>query len=172
MRGGPKPPEFIYKKLSILTCLNFSHLQSTHCLMQYIHQDFFSTAQNSFWNCRFWCLLALLPFFVHLFHIGKMFPCKDFFCPGKQQKKVAQGLMGWIGRVGHRCHAVLVQNCWTLSAQRAGLLVNHPSWKGQVGWKSLQKNSLNWNTTSHNNASWYTDTDGFLEHSSSGGSLY
>ena len=27
-------------------------------------------------------------------------------------------------------------------------------------------------TASHNNTSWYTDTDGFLEHSSSGGNLY
>ena len=39
-------------------------------------------------------------------------------------------------------------------------------------WKSLQKNSQNPNVASHNNAIWYTDTDGFLEHSPSGGSLY
>ena len=34
------------------------------------------------------------------------------------------------------------------------------------------KNSLKPNSASYNNASWYTDTDGFLEHSPSGGSLY
>ena len=38
---------------------------------------------------------------------------------------------------------------------------------------SLQKNSLKpTNAASHNNTSWYTDTDGVLEHSPSGGSLY
>ena len=38
--------------------------------------------------------------------------------------------------------------------------------------ESLQKNSLKPNAASHSSASWYTDTDGFLEHSPSGGSLY
>ena len=36
----------------------------------------------------------------------------------------------------------------------------------------FKKNSLNTNAASHNNASWYSDTDGFLEHSHRGGSLY
>ena len=36
----------------------------------------------------------------------------------------------------------------------------------------FQKNSLKLNAASHNNTSWYTGTDGFLEHSPSGGSLY
>ena len=34
------------------------------------------------------------------------------------------------------------------------------------------KKSLKPNAASHNNASWYTNTDGFLEHSPSRGSLY
>ena len=33
----------------------------------------------------------------------------------------------------------------------------------------FKNNSMKLNTASHNNASWYTDTDGFLEHSSSWG---
>ena len=37
---------------------------------------------------------------------------------------------------------------------------------------SLQKNSLKLNAASHNNTIRYTDTDGFLKHSPSGGSLY
>ena len=37
---------------------------------------------------------------------------------------------------------------------------------------SLQKNSLKPNAASHNNARWSTDTDGFLEHSLTRGSLY
>ena len=35
-----------------------------------------------------------------------------------------------------------------------------------------KKNSWKPNAASHNNANWYTDTDGFLEPSPSGGSLY
>ena len=35
-----------------------------------------------------------------------------------------------------------------------------------------KKNSLKPNAASHNNASWYTDTDRFLEHARSEGSLY
>ena len=37
--------------------------------------------------------------------------------------------------------------------------------------ESSKKNSLKPNAASHNNAHWYIDTDGFLEHSPSGGSL-
>ena len=37
---------------------------------------------------------------------------------------------------------------------------------------SLHKNSLKPNAASHNATSWYTDTDGFLEHSSSRRGLY
>ena len=36
----------------------------------------------------------------------------------------------------------------------------------------FKKHSLKPNAASHNNASWYTDTDGFLEQSPHGGSLY
>ena len=57
--------EFIYKNLCIYAmCLNISNFQSTLHLMQYTYQDVFSTAQNSFWTCRFWCLLVLLLFFA------------------------------------------------------------------------------------------------------------
>ena len=38
--------------------------------------------------------------------------------------------------------------------------------------ESSKENSLKLNGASHNNTKWYTDTDGFLEHSPSGGSLY
>ena len=36
----------------------------------------------------------------------------------------------------------------------------------------FKTNSLKPSAPSYNNASWYTDTDGFLEHSCSRGSLY
>ena len=48
----------------ILTCFNLSHLQSALHLMQYTYQDFFPTAQNSFWTWWSCCHLVLLPFFV------------------------------------------------------------------------------------------------------------
>ena len=41
IQGGPKNLEFIYNNVGILTCLNFSHLQSTVHLMQYTYQDVF-----------------------------------------------------------------------------------------------------------------------------------
>ena len=48
-RGDPKPQKFINKNcLFILTCFNFSHLQSTLHLMQYTYRDNSSTVQNSF----------------------------------------------------------------------------------------------------------------------------
>ena len=111
----------------------------------------------------------ILPFLFYLFHIDKTVP--SFYIWGNK-KKVAQGRLGWRGRVGHRGRAVLLNNCWTLSATWAGVLVPNSSWDGQTLWKSLQKNSLKPNTASHNNTSWYSDTDGFLEHSPSRGSLY
>ena len=37
--------------------------------------------------------------------------------------------------------------------------------------ESSKINSLKLNAASHNISSWYTDTDGFLEHSRSGGGL-
>ena len=35
----------------------------------------------------------------------------------------------------------------------------------------FKKNLLKLNAASHNTTNWYTDTDGFLDHSPSGGSL-
>ena len=47
-----------------------------------------------------------------------------------------------------------------------------PSMRWADTVKVFKKNSLKLNVASHNNASWCTDTDGFLEHSPSRGSLY
>ena len=43
---------------------------------------------------------------------------------------------------------------------------------GECVERVFKKNSPKPNAASYNNASWYTDTDGFLEHSAGGGSLY
>ena len=48
-RGGPKTQNsFIKNYVIILTCLNFSHLQSTLHLIQYTYEGVFSTAQKVF----------------------------------------------------------------------------------------------------------------------------
>ena len=46
-REDPEKMEFIYENcVFILTCLNFSHLQSSLHLIQYTYRDVFSTAQK------------------------------------------------------------------------------------------------------------------------------
>ena len=99
-----------------------------------------------------------------------MFSFEDFHYLGHPQK-ITWGKIRWMGGWGIGV-LPFVKNCWTLSTVWAGVLVYHPSWNGQTRCKSLPKNSLKPNTASHNNASWYIDTDGFLEHSPSRGSLY
>ena len=155
--------------LFTLTCFNFSHLQSTLHLMQYNYGDIFSIAQNRFWTW-FWCLLVLLLFFALPLPHCQNVTFEDFFHLGKQ-KNSRLGQIRWMGEWDTGTMPFLVKNCWTLSTVWAGVLIKHPPWNGQTHWKHLQKNSLKLNasTASHNNASWYTNTDGFLEHSPSGG---
>ena len=93
--GDPKNWNlFIKNCVFILTCLNFSHLQSALHLMQYTYPDVFSTAQNRFWTRQFWCLFeassCFCCFLLHLFHISKMFPFEDFFL-SEETKKYCTG---------------------------------------------------------------------------------
>ena len=94
--------------------------------------------------------------------------CRGFL---KQQKKVARGEIEWIERVGCGSHAIFGQKLLNTQHSVGGALVNHSSWKRQMCWV-FKKNSLKPNAASPNNASWYTNTNGFLEHSPTGGSLY
>ena len=56
--GSPKPQNlFIKSCVFILTCLNFSHLQSTLHLMQYTYLDVFSHCSKQFLNS-----MILMPF--------------------------------------------------------------------------------------------------------------
>ena len=150
----------------MFTCLNSSHLERTRHLMQYTYQDVFLLLKTVFELVDFdACSTAVFCFTSST--SAKCFPLRTLFIRGHTQK-VTQGEIGWIGRVGHRGHAVfLIKNCWTVSVVWADALVNHPSWNGQTPWKSLQKDSLKPNAASHHNASWCTGTDGFLEHSPS-----
>ena len=134
--------------------------------MEYTYRDFFSTAQASFWTHRFLCLLVLLPCFGFTSSTSaKHFPLRTFFTR-KTKKKLLSARWGKEGG-GVGVMPFLVKNCCTLSAEWASALVHHPSWNGQMHWRSLKKNSLKPSPASHNNASWHTDTDVFLGHSPS-----
>ena len=140
--------------------------------MQYIYWDVFSTAQDSFWTRWFWCLLVLLLFFVSPLPHGQNGSLCELFSSGKQ-RKVARGKTRWIGRLGHRRS----WHFWSKTAEhsaRCGQVhscITHHEMVKCVE-RVFKNNSLKPNAASHNNASWYTDTDGFLEHSPSRGSLY
>ena len=92
---------------------------------------------------------------------AKHFPLRIFFVQGNKKSH-----WGW----GMGVMLFLVKNCWTFSMVWAGMLINHPSWNGKMNW-IFKKNLLRLNTASDNTTSWYSDTDGFLEHSLSRGSL-
>ena len=130
---------------------------------------FLSTAQ--FLNLSILMPLVLLLFFVSPLPYQQNVSLWGILSSG-ETKKVTEDEIGWVGRWGlGGAMPFLVKNCWTLSVVWAGTLVNHPSWNEQMHGVS-KKNSLKPNAASHNNTSWYTDTEGFLEHSRSGGSLY
>ena len=94
MRGDPKPQNlFIKYCVFILTCLNFSHLQSTLHFMQYTYQDIVFHCSKQFLN-----LSILMPFSVSAFFCftsstwAKCLPLRTFFCIQRnKQKKIAQG---------------------------------------------------------------------------------
>ena len=136
-RGVPQKWNFFVKNCIFnLPCLNFSHLQSTLCLMHDTYPDVFPTAQNSFWTRWFWCFLMLLWFFVSPFPHQQNVSLWGLFPSGETK---ARGEIGWIGRVGHGDDLFLVKNCWILREVWAGVLINHPSWNGRMCWKSFQK---------------------------------
>ena len=151
MRGTQNPQNLFTKNcVFILTCLNFSHLQSTLHLMQSTYWNIFPLLKivlNS---------LILMPFFPGIFlfvcftssTLAKRFPLRTFFI-WRDKKYVAQDEIGWIGKVEHGNRAVFGGvNRWTLSTVWAGVLVNHPSWNGQMHCKSSKTNLLKPNAPS------------------------
>ena len=105
------------KKQFILTCFNFSHLQSTLHLMQYTYWDVYFHCSKQFLN-----LSILMPFSASAIFLLPLprFSWRTFFIQGN--KKSRWGEIGWIGRVGHGGHAILVKNRWTLSKVWVGAL--------------------------------------------------
>ena len=93
-KGGQNPQKFISKKLCIYSYTFKLQSPSKYLPFEAIHLlRCFSTSQNSFWTHQFWCLLVLLPFFCFI-HIGRMFPVRSFFHPGKQ----SHSGWDWINR--------------------------------------------------------------------------
>ena len=125
--GGPPKKQnlFIKNCVFILTCLNFSNLQSTLHWMQYTYWDIFSTAQNSFWTRWFWCLLVLLRFLVLPLPHQQNVSLWGSFSLGKQRSFGARS--GEYGEWGMGFMPFLVKKCLTLSVVWAGALINHPS---------------------------------------------
>ena len=131
-----------------------------------------------FFHCskQFLNLLTLMPFsasaiFVPSLPCWQNFPFEDIF-HAQKHKKVAPGEVGWIGRVEHRPCAVFGQKLLNTQHSMGRCAHKSPIMKWAKSLKESSKNALKLDTASHNNASWYTDTDGFLEHSPSWGSLY
>ena len=83
-KGWPKKPQNLcINNFVFLTCLNFSHLQSTLYLMQYTCQDIFFYCSKQFLN-----LLILMPFSASTICLfvcftsstsAKHFPLRTFF---------------------------------------------------------------------------------------------
>ena len=113
MRGDPKTTIiYLYKNCEfILTCLNFSHLQSTLHLRQYTTKTFFYCS-NHFLNSSIlmaFCASAVLLF--HLFHMisswwhdinmmtsAKCFPLWTF--SSRETKKKSCSGWDWVNREG------------------------------------------------------------------------
>ena len=161
-KGVPPKTQNLFIKtcVFILTCLNFSHLQSTLHLMQYTYGDTFFHCSKQFLNS-----LVLMPFSAYaIFCItsstsAKCFLLRTFFIQGNTQKSH----LGWdqVNRQGRACRVIFTKHWWILSTVWAGVLINHPSCNGQTRWV-FKKNSLKLNAASHNTTSWYTATDEFL----------
>ena len=134
-RTSPKWNLFIKNCVFILTCLNFSHFQSTLHLMQYTFRGVFSHCLTQFLNS-----LILMPFSVSAVFCFTSstwtFPFEGFFHPGIQ-KKVA--LVDRKGGARGSCRF------WSKTAEHSGhcgwvnMLLNHPSWNGQIHWESSKK---------------------------------
>ena len=112
--GTQNKLEFIYKKLYIYSYVFKLQSTSKYSPFDAIHPwRLFSHCSKQFLSLWILVPVVLLLFFLfvclfHFFHISKIFPFEDFFHPGKQ-KRVAQGEIRWIGRVGHRRHAIFGQ---------------------------------------------------------------
>ena len=68
--------------------------------------------------------------------LAKHFPLRTFFIRGNKINVCDLRM-----RMGEHMGVIpfLAKNFWKLTAMLAGVLINYPSWNGQICWKSLQK---------------------------------
>ena len=123
--------------MCILTCFNFSHLQSTLNLIQYTYWDFFPTAQ-------FFNLLILMPFSASAvfcftsYTLEKHFSLRTFFIWGNKKRSCSE--WDWMNRVGVvRGSVIFGQKLLNTQFNVGKHIVSHPSWNRQMHCKSLQK---------------------------------
>ena len=100
-------------------------------LMQYTYQDVFPLRKT--------CLLMLLPFSFHLFHIRKTWGLFSF----GETKKSCSG-QDWGNGEGGKQEGILclVKNCRIPSVIWAGVLVNYPIMKWASAMKECKKKNL------------------------------
>ena len=127
-----------------------------HCLKQFLNVSIFMLLRTSTVFCFISSTLA------------KGFPLRTFFIRGNKNSLLGRDLMNWEGGTWGSCR-FLVKNCWTLSTQCGRCAHKSPVMKWANVLKESSKNSLKPTVASHNNSSWCTDTEGFLEHTPSGG---
>ena len=154
----------------ILFILYMFKLQSPskYSLFATIHLSrLFSTAQ------KFLNLLILMSFSASAFFCFTSSTLAKLFSFGKN--KIKKSLRARSGEWGEGEPQGLCL-FWSKTAEHSEqcgqvcLLFTHHEMGKCIG--SLNKNLLKLNAASHNHPSWYTETDGFLEHSLNGGSLY
>ena len=145
---APQTPEFIYEKMSIYSYTFKLLLPPKYSPFDTIHLlRCFSTALNSVWTHRFWCLSMLPPFFVSSLPYQPNVSLWGLFHLGKQTNKKSHSQGDQLNRESRAqgsCH-FLVKNCWALSVVGTGTLINHPSWKGKMCLESSKK--VHWSRT-------------------------
>ena len=138
-KGGPPKTRNLFTKnyACILTCFNFSPLQSTlHLNAVHLSRHYFHCTERFLNSSILMSFSASAVFFFHLFYISKMFPSEDFFHPRKQKKTQLLGMRSGEYGGGSGCF-------WSITFEHsvvcAGVLIAHASWDGHTCWKSLQK---------------------------------
>ena len=95
---------------------------------------------------------------------------RTFFIWGN--RKITQGEIGWIGRVGHRVMSFFGQKLLYTHCGVGRCSCKSPIMKWANALKESSSKFTEAEPASHNNASWYSDTDVFLGYLPSRRSLY
>ena len=112
--------EFIYKKLCIYSHMFKLQSPSKYSPFDVVHlSKLFSTAQNSFWTCQFWCLFMLQLFYVSPLPHRQNISLWGLFPFGKTDKSPLG--WDWVNRVGPGVLPLF----WSKTAERS-------AWCGQV----------------------------------------